>query len=388
MGTLATRILSDNVDSYLQTKYSGARSYSKYREMFALDDVTSLAHKALSLLVVSMIGSYTSADQRAIDNVINSFAYQGQNVNSKERIKIANVNQNSFFLECMSFYPFGFAYAPLAYDTRGDEARLSRYMFLEQEHIRFEGTRRTIDKVWYLSQEMKYTSKLHLVNDSALSGYSPYGYAAAERAIRSWDLHKIFMDAYAIAGQQQATKLLIGKTATERDIEIGQKEDGTPITTKQGELMETALGSAGNSSYIVIGRDDEVEAIDQTTDPDWFLKGFYRGDATRFRSFGFPQTSFAGNEGGKGDASLAENQQQMLLMFCEGLAKYLTTEFVAQGLDPMLSFNGYSTAGLYTVERQNPKALAIAETLIKAISADVVGDKDTAVDKLRSLIGV
>jgi hypothetical protein len=388
---LATDILEEQVHSFVSDSAQYARPYSKYREMAKLDDVTPLAYTDLVLLVVSMIGSYISEDENAVRNVENSFLYSEVNTKDpKQRQAIVNSNMRSLFAECMSYIPFGFAYAGLAYDFKTfGEATLSRYMFFEPEYVQFDGTRQSIKKVYYRGTPLEYNSKIHLINEPVLAGYSPYGLAALDRGLRSWEMHKIFMSAYAVAGQKQATKLLIGKTDTEREIEVGKKADGSPMTAYQGDLMEDALKGAGNSSYIVVGREDEITAVDQTVDSDWFLKAFYRGDSTRFRMLGFPQTSYAGNEGAtKGVSSLAASQQENLLMYCEGLAEYVARQVENQALHPMLSFNGHSTNGRYTIDRQNPKALLIADKIIAAMKDDMIQDKESAEDRLKSLLGI
>lgn len=359
---------------------------SQIRHMLRLDETTALGYESLCQIIVGMIGDYTQ-DSPEITDYIN-----------KNLAKLKGTNDQKW-LDACAMMPYGFAFAQLKHDILPNgKAELSRINFLEQEYTVFEGTSLGIEKVKFYGDkvyELDPNLCFHVINQSNVkSNFDPYGCRLGDRALRYWELDKILLASYAVVAQKQATKLLVGQTETDAEVQVGWDSNGSPLLANAGDVMLAALQQTENSSAVVVGINDKITAVDQNSDGDFFLRGFNFTEAKRFRAFLHSQTMFGTSPNGVGDAGLAESQQQNVMNVCASKAKYLAVEFVEQILKPLIIFNfgEQENYGSFTLNSQNPNSLEIAKVLSDAIQSSTVftneDDFTMAVNRLKDILGV
>lgn len=359
---------------------------SQIRNMLKLDETTSLAYESLCQMIVSMIGDFTHDDTMIAEDI------------NKNLSSLPGTNAKKW-LDICAMLPYGFVFAQLKHDIGLDgKAELTRVNFLEQELTVFEGSSLGIEKVKFYGDktyELDPSLCFHLINQSNVTtNFNPYGCRLGDRALRYWELDKILLSSYAVVAQKQATKLLVGQTETDTEVQIGIDLDGAALMANSGEVMLAAMQQAENSSAMVIGIDDKITVVDQSSDGKFFLDALHFSEAKRFRAFLHTETMFGTSPSGVGDAGLAETQQQNVLNICASLAEYIAVEFVEQILKPLIRFNygDQDDYGHFTLNLQNSKSLEIAKVLNDALkSANVFTDDDDfvmAVNRLKEILGV
>lgn len=350
-------------------KRPSSSNISKIREMLTLDGVTGLAYESLCLMVTGLIGEYRNSDETVQDGILDML----KNLDSQSTIGMGQ-SMIEIWLNSCAFMPYGFQFGVPIYEIKKTGSRLKEVVFLEQELTQFEGTKRQIQNAIYqgnTSYKIPYVQGYHLINQSNITpGNNPYGVRLGDRALPDWEAYKIMQQSYVVVAQKQATKLLWAKTDTSGQVMTGGTE-AEPVYTPNNVLMQRALEGAANSDALVIDTEDEVGAVDHTTDGQFFLEGFHLLDSRRFRNFYHAPTMFSASLSGVGQSNLSDVQQQNTLRMADGKAVYITQTFVKHVLRPLIIYlyGEQPDYGYFEILSQDPKALEYGELYSKMLDA-------------------
>jgi len=362
-----------------------APDFSMYRRMFEDDDIAALAYQCLGLMIVSMVGEYHHDDESIMDEGRRSLAMLRGSWKSKLQ-------------EACAYTAYGYYLAEPVYEF--DEilylAELNPFQYEPRPH--FYGTTQEIFQIQSseLKEPLPYLPGFvfHLVNEPAIAPKKAqrYGFPMAKRACKAWDAHRLISAQYIIASQKQVEKLLIGKTKTQAQIDTGLVDsNGDPIYKFAGEEMRDTLEQTQNGSVAVIDIEDDVMAVDQGSNGEFYLKALDYFGRVRSRSFYNPQTLFGGNNSGVGDAGLAESQQNIFLLVAAASAEYLGNECVEQLFRPMHEFNHgkMDDYGIFPTNQTDPKALEIAKVLVDVLKTESLSSQhEAAIRRISDLLGM
>jgi hypothetical protein len=174
--------------------------------MLALDPVAGFCTAILTLYIISTIGEYDHPSSRIKKSV-------------NRAIGDCSGSWNSQLSLMLSYIWFGASYTELEYkDVTGNRKGLNRLRTLDPELYDFKVDDGEISKVEFIGGGetiyISYHFGCHLVNRVGLSFDHRWGLAQAKAALPFWELHKVLIPVLAIAGQRQATPILVQKTET------------------------------------------------------------------------------------------------------------------------------------------------------------------------------
>jgi hypothetical protein len=371
--------------------------------------IISVAAELPILYGLSLLGEYSHDDEAIRDEVRASIRnMKGAGLQkSKSGFKDA-------IARAMSFTWLGYSFSEVSYRIEGKkQATLDRIKLVDPRRYSFKGGDGYIQSIEYYSAgqpsviEIPYENGLHLVNQPYLQlEEDPYGVCPLKRAYPYWEAHKLITAAIAVAGQRQATPLLVGKTKTGEDIPkidaAGQEDldsNGDPVMVNRGSEMLGRLEQAGNGSVLVIdSEDEEVQAIAQQASPEVLEMASKFFERVILLCWLIPETILSSNLTGTGDTGLNAGHMEIF-----GLSMRFKMEMVSEGLIDqiiarMLDFN-HGTLDDYgefpmpkedstdSVAMLNAIGKIITDTLENPIAGFGVVDSEI-INRMRELAGV
>lgn len=342
--TLSSKILAPQIAEFV-TKWLSLipkRDFypiALYNEMLRNHPKVAIAAELRVLYSLSLMRDYTHSDKAIQDEIRANFA-------------LMPGSWASYQLKMLQFLIFGFSFAERAFTVRKGKATIAALQPLHQQWCYFEGTQAGIQNVIYTTAvdspiSIPYQNGIHLINqDYLIPGYDPYGIALLHRAVQYWELHRLIMAAMAIAGQRQATPILVGKTNINDDIELLDANGsplldahGNPLKRKRGDDMQASLEQLENTSVMVIDLVDEVEAIAQQTDGAFFRSILYYLDSMILGCFLISPVIAGTSESGLGDSSLIDGHLRTLATVSRTQMRMFGDTLVQQLVRPVLDFN-------------------------------------------------
>lgn len=312
--------------------------------------VVAVAAELPILYGLSMLGEYSHDDEAIRDEVRASI----RNMKGVGREKSKSGFKDAI-ARAMSFTWLGYSASEVSYRIEGKKkAALDRIKLVDPRRYSFKGGDGYIQYLEYYSGgnpsviEIEYANVLHLVNQPHLMlEDDPYGVSPMKRAYPYWEALKLITAAIAVAGQRQATPLLVGKTKTGEDIpkvdSAGDEEvdsNGDPVLVNRGAEMVQRLEQAGNGSVVVIDFDDEdVQAIAQEADPDVLGMAGKFFERMILLCWLIPETLLASNLTGTGDTGLNAGHMEIFRLFMRFKMEMVSEGLIDQVITPMLSFN-------------------------------------------------
>jgi hypothetical protein len=282
---------------------------------------------------------------------------------------------------------FGFSITDRWYKIDNRKAKIAGLNTIDQRYIQFnlrkDSTLETRFKKKDVDKEL--TDFIHIKNEDCFNlGNNPRGIATLERAVPFWEQYRLVMLAMAIAAQRQATPLLVGKVNAASYI----NPDGTALDA--AKIMIEKLEEARNSGVMVVDILDEIKAIAQQTDGEFFVAVLRILRQGILMSFLLPETILGQGESGSGDSNLNSGHLEILRMSVRSEARIFGQELTEQLIRPMLEFN-YGDIGdwgsfpLRADEPKDPNGLitALIGTVEKAIL-----DTDRVANRVVELAGM
>jgi hypothetical protein len=329
-----------------------------------------------------------------------------EDIQAEVRASFAKMNGSwmSAVAKAMNYTYYGFSFTERAFDTSSGRAVLDRMLTLDPRRYSFRGSAGGIKEVEYRSTEgnilIPYEEGIHLVNQEHLViDNSPYGYSPAKRALPYWEAYKIATACLLVACQRQATPITVGKTditaSVDRIDENGVTildQHGKPIKINQGHAMLKRMEDLENASAIVIGLEDDIEAIAQQGTPAMFescLKLFERMIALCWL---VPETALGSNLSGTGDSGLSEGHNKILSIVVKSNMHNVGGQLIEKIVKPMLLFNyqGLDDFGHFPVdEGKSEDAKGMIEAIAKVTNGAPLQPEDKAVvNRVKALAGI
>jgi len=342
---LSTELLTPRVEALVSSWLSyvpsnDPNSISKYVDMVQDHPIVSNATDLRILYALTVLREYTHPDPKIQEEVRQGFV----RMEGSFLMAVAEMN---------SFIPFGFAFSERVDRIEKGKAAIDIIQLLDPRRYDFRGTMGSIVDVVYHSAatgdiSIPYESGIHLVNRQYLAiGRNPRGLACCRPALPYAELHRILMAALAIAGQRQATPILVGKTDTSLNTPLLDSlgnpyvdpVTGQGVMINQGVSMLRSLEKIKNSSVIAIDRLDDVVAIAQQADPTFFTSILHYLEGIMLMCFLVPRTILGTAENGTGDSNLNSGHRETLRLVTRSQMSVVAEALIEQVVRPIITFN-------------------------------------------------
>jgi hypothetical protein len=335
-----TSAIASFVGRYISLSTIGSKyTYQQMALAIAQDTKLALACELRILFALSMMREYTHPNEIIQEEVRANLAKMPGSWNAK-------------LMELHKYLPYGFTACEKTYKVRGGKAELIRLNVLDHDKCDFLVDKQGISGVKYTEAtsaiEVDFDNILHLSNQSYLQiSTDPHGIALISRAMPYIDLYQKMILALAVAGTRQATPVMVGKTDLDAGVTlydeyrrtIKDSQTGKPVVLHKGTKMADDLEQVENGSVVVIGRDDEITAITQQANADFFRFTFHYLDSIKLWSFLISPILGGTSESGSGDSNLSETHLKTLKVVAKAQIRIFANELVEQVFKPMIAFN-------------------------------------------------
>ncbi len=304
-------------------------------------------------------------------------------------------------LRMLQFIIYGFSLSEFAFKVTSKKAILKTINTLNQARSNFVvDNKKGITHIGYGSVKIPYENIIHLTNQGYLStGYNPYGLASLSRAMPYYQLHKVCMAAMAIASDRQATPFIAVKTDTTHPVPV-TNADGTEKVDSEGNvqfqsrvnLIDEQLSQTENTSHLVIDRLDDVFAVAQQTDGQFFRRVLAYLDQAMLWSFLISPIIAGQNETGVGDSSLVDGHLTVLSTTAKSQMVSFGDTVIEQIVKPWIIFNHGEQddyGSFPVVEEESEDSLKLLEIIGRVASSGILSTEDEAViNKVKQLAGI
>jgi hypothetical protein len=363
------------------------------RELLVVDPISKYCTEIIFLYLFSIFKEYSHTSPRITKDIRNS---------------ISNCKGNWFEVlrRIASCYWYGYSWSQVAVeDTPFNRKILSEIYTYDPINYDFHLKKGEIEKIIYYETgmqplEIRADTGIHLVTGVDLSFDYELGTGRVEAALPYWELHKLIMPVLALAGQRQATPILVKKTETSADVILVDQETGLPVINpatgeevlvKKGWDSVKQLEELGAAGITVIDPDDDLFSIELNVNAD-FLTGIIKlCEQYRMIAFLVPPTLVSITNSGVGDSGLSNVHLELFQMSVMAMAQFLGQELVEKLFRPIIIYNfgEQSDYGSFAIDEKNPMSLKIAEIAISAIGKGRVELEDIEMlNRIRKILGV
>jgi len=310
-----------------------------YLEMGKNSPVVGPALQVIALLTCLNFGSYTHPDQDAQELVQRNFE------NMRGSLTLSVEEQSSAFA-------LGNAVSQWGVEMRDGERALIDIQILEPTMIKFEGKRGAISSVVFddgvAKTRIPYSGEegriIHTFNGRHLAFRDPRGVAALRRAKAPWEAWKILMGETLIAGQRQATPIVVGYSDSAALVPMLdatgaplRDANNDPVMVPAPKAMLDELTGLSNRSVLSTDLKNRIEALKQETNGAFLLEGIRLCQQLQMMSLIFPETLLLNS--GAGDSNLAGNQRLTISLLIEALANTIKEGLLENPVRWLLTWN-------------------------------------------------
>lgn len=385
---LSTAIIK-KIDDFINTPDAGESvSIDELKKIPEGDSLVAFALEVQRNFVVGAMGEYFHPDEE-IQNFV--------------RNNLAELKWRSLLERLLQYVPYGFVCGVKVF-TAESPVKVESIALLPQNAVEFKSD----NKGKYIEVSVKGGEKIridradyfHLANQEFLvpGAIAPRGIASLSRITKIMKLHAIVMDCMAVASQRQATPFLVGKTTDDPVLQFDSQgvavlnPDGSQATLGKGEIMREEMLKIENSSVMVIGLEDSIEAIAQSGDINFFRSVLFYLDTQKFWACQMTPVIMGLNESGVGDSSLVGRQMEMIRESAISRLRTVCEKFIEEVLKPLIIFNwgeqeeGYG--GFQILEQSEESYNNWVSLLIEALK---LGESESAIalaESLKNKIGV
>ncbi|MGL5925542.1 phage portal protein family protein [Chroococcidiopsis sp.] len=386
----AQQLVGRYISSVRLSTNSHREKIRAYKDMLRSDPVTRFCVELINLYMFNALGDYSHSRGRITKDI------REQIINSKgswiEVLKRVNSAQW-----------YGYSWSQVAVeDTQFNRKRITEIYTLDPTAYEFQGDK-TIDSVLvYASPKdylVDYDSGIHIVAGTDLSFDSIHGSARCEAAYPYWELHQLMMTVLAIAGQRQATPILVKKTETNDEVLLINPSTGQPVLDDVGEPVLVSKGwdaiqqleSLGIAGVTAIDPDDEIYAIELKVNNDLLKEIIKYCEEMRMKSFFVPTLLGTTSLSGLGDSSLGDMHLEIFEELILSSLNFLMNEIIEQLIRPLIEYNFgvQSSYGTFEIKRRDRNILELAKVTLDGFAKGVfVATDPTVVNRLRSYLGI
>jgi hypothetical protein len=395
---LSTKLLSPKVQSLVSTWLGSVPNPDKnqiqvYLDMVTTHPVAAAANDLRILLGISMLREYSHSDEKIQQEVRKSIS----TMSGSWRNTIASM---------MTYLAFGRSFSEVAHDVIKKKASLKAIQTLDPRYYYFEGSLGEITRIHYLGMTdiyIPYENGIHLINKPYLAlGGNPYGIPICKAAYPFVELSKLIMASVSVAGERQATKLLLGQTDTAKnDVTMPDPETGQPIIDpltgqaklfNQGYVLSKSLEQVQNNSYLVTDIADQITAIAHETDGSFFINILSFLESMILLSWLVPRTVTGTGANSSGDSNLNEGHRETLRLINRSEMEMIGEALIEQAIKPMLLFNygEMEDYGVFPVAQEDSAdTVQLLAVLTGAVERGSFSASDLKViNRMRELAGI
>lgn len=364
-------------------------------EMITTCPPISAAVEAKVLLGISLWGDYTNANEEQQAFVRENFE------------RMDGTFQNSL-AEIYSVSPIGWVASEISHQLYGDAPaglRLQSLQALDPRNYSFRGKRSQIEDVLYQSPSgtesaIDYKTKiLHIVNKPYLAFGDPTGVSDCRIAAASWQAWKIVVNEALLAGQRQATPIIVG-ISPDTTVPL-LDSNGRPLRNSENQeiripataAMATALeGLNSNAGYLSLQEGSSAGVLNAQTNGQFFMELLEYFQRLMLVSFMVPETLFQVGRGGLGNAGLADSHLDVLMRQLEVTTDQIKDQLKEKVVRPLIEwqYGEQESYGEFSKpEHGDENRLGLFTALTQAISSGTMSAADIeVVNRHRGLAGI
>lgn len=311
--------------------------------------------------------------------------------------------------EILSVAPIGWAASEISYYLEKQAPaglRLESITILDPRLYSFRGKRSQIEDILYRSPSGKevsipYENKvLHVVNKRHLAFGSPTGVSDCGVAKSAYQAWKIIVNEALLAGQRQATPIIVGKAPPDARVQLLDSSkrpetdaSGNPITVPATDKLATELeGINKNGGIISVDTNHELHTLNQQTNGQFFMELLHYFERLIMLSFMVPETLFEVGKGGLGNAGIAESHLGVMTMQLKSSIEQIKDQLIEKVVRPLVEWNfgEQETYGYFTeADAQEENKLALFTAITDAIAKGTFSAADLEViNRHRELAGI
>ncbi|MEO0852889.1 MAG: hypothetical protein AAFY15_05230, partial [Cyanobacteria bacterium J06648_11] len=304
--------------------------------------------------------------------------------------------------------PIGWYSGEISWRTTGAEPAstcLQSLVALDPRRYTFRGTRSNYQDVLYRTQDgrevpIDYKTKiLHVVNKGYLSFRKPTGIADCRLAAAAWRAWKLIVAQTVIAGQRQATPIIMG-TSPDTLIPL-VKANGQPVIGADGlqvrvpatqKMSEALKKLSENANYLSLVEGSDAKVLNAQTNGQFFMDLLDYFQRLMLLAFMVPETLFSVGRGGLGNAGIAESHEKIMRMQLRTITKQIKSQLKEQIIRPLLTWEfgeqeSYGNWAEPESHEENRIELFSAITQAIAGGAMSIADMDV-INRHRELAGI
>ena len=240
-------------------------------------------------------------------------------------------------------------------EPEGGKWLLQSLQLIPPDRHEFQGRTGQIESVLYkpsqgLDVSIPYHRVVHVVNRrpvAALTSKPMFGIADCRLAIAAHNAWKIVINEALIAGQRQATPIIVGLADDEAQVPL-HDSSGNPLRDTTGRLivvpapekLKQELQSLNqNGGVITAGLSAKIQALNQETNGLFFLELLKYLDQVMSLAFLIPNTVLEQGVQGLGNAGLADVQISMLRQSLKTIVDQAREEIIEKVFRPLIEWN-------------------------------------------------
>jgi hypothetical protein len=366
---------------------SDKESIRLYKEMLRADTVSRFCVELIYLYALSVMGEYSHPRARVEKDI-------------RGAISNCKGSWREVIKRMLSCAWFGYSWSEVQVaKTSKNRITLANIRTLDPSLYDFEGKDGELDTVIYRGERLDYNTGVHLVVGADLSFDYCYGCGRAEPAYPFWELHQLMMPVLAIAGQRQATPLLVKKTETGDDVVLIDQVTGRPVLDEQGQQILVSKGwdaiqqleALGSAGVTAIDPDDELFQIEPKLLEQFLFELIKLCEQYRMMAFLVPATIGSFSQSGLGDAGLANTHKEIFEGMTAGLMQDISEALIEQLIRPIVIYNFGDIVdyGSFPLNLKDEQALEVVSIVSDAMSWGAFSKNDLAVaNVLRKKIGL
>ena len=174
-----------------------------------------------------------------------------------------------------------------------------------------------------------------------------YGVADCRLAYAAHKAWKIVINEALIAGQRQATPIIVGKADDNARVPL-YDDRGVPLRDALGQIIAVPAPEKlkrelqninANGGVISTGLTSDIQALNQQTDGRFFMELLSYLDRTMMTAFLVPFTTLEEGVAGLGNAGLAQEQLANMRLMLDNLADQIQDEMTEKVIRPLIEWN-------------------------------------------------
>lgn len=319
---------------------SGEYKFDDYLDAADSSPVIGPALEVISLMSLLYLGDYTHPDQVAQDFIRRNF----EQMNGSILLSLEELVGSSFAL--------GPGVAQWGIEPRDGDWCLIDLQILDPRTYIFKGSKGQISSVTYTGGanpvDIPYGGEegriVHIVSGRSLNFRNPWGRPALRRVMPAYRAWKILMSEMLIAGQRQATPIVVAYSDTAVEVPLldatGQPlldANGDEVTIRAPKALADQIENLDNHSYISTDLKNRIEALHAEVGGSFFFEGLKLLQQLQLLGLLMPESILTST--GVGDSNLNTGQRSTLGLIITSLVSQAKEKILDGPIRWLLTWN-------------------------------------------------